>query len=188
MGRNRIIAVGGVKHSGKSAVGRAAAKLLRVHFFDTDDLLEELYRERFGADLQCREIFRELGEDSFRQLEADAVSDLLDRAPEFRAVLALGGGAVSNERIDWRRGNIFRVMLEVDREVVRKRILGSGIPPFLGETVEEFEARFPEWFQLREAACRRWAGLVFRPDPALTPAQNAEKLCQAVADSTRGRI
>ena len=188
MGRNRIIAIGGVKHSGKSAVGRAAGKLLRVNFFDTDDLLEALYRERFGANLRCREIFRELGEDAFRRLEADAVSEFLNRAPEFRAVLALGGGAVSNGRIDWNRANILRVMLETDREVVRERILASGIPPFLGETMEEFEARFPEWFQLREAACRRWAGLVFKPDPALTPAQNAEKLCQALADSTRGRI
>ena len=187
MGGNRVIALGGVKHSGKSAVGRAAGRLLRVGFFDTDELLEELYRERFGAGRKCREIFSELGEESFRRLEADAVSDFLDRASEFRAVLALGGGTVSNGLVDWKRGNVLRVMLEVDQDVARERILASGIPPFLGSTVEEFQRRFPEWFRLRDAACRRWAGLVFKPDPTLPPARNAEKLCLAVADSMKGR-
>ena len=75
----------GMPGSGKSTVGRAAAELLDRPFYDAD---EEIQR-RAGKTIP--ELFAREGEDAFRELEHQVLTDLGKRGG---GVIAAGGGAV----------------------------------------------------------------------------------------------
>ena len=169
--------LGGVKHCGKTTLGSAAAEIIDASFADTDALLEKLYAESNGEKICCRDIFRTIGEESFRRLEAEAVSTFTNSA-RGRWIIALGGGAVANKFINWQELPVMRVMADVPEDTVRKRILASGIPPFLGNDIAEFNVAFPEWFAQRRKSCLAWAEMIFTPDPEISPAENARHLAE----------
>jgi len=75
--------------SGKSTVGKALAKSLRVGFLDTDKVVEKNYGKKIS------DIFVDQGEEFFRDLEFEALNSCL---LEENVVLALGGGAPIPER------------------------------------------------------------------------------------------
>ena len=81
------VALIGFMATGKSAVGRLAARRLKVPFIDTDALIEE----REGP---IAEIFAVRGEQVFRGIERDVVVKVLETALREPCVVALGGGAV----------------------------------------------------------------------------------------------
>ena len=85
--RASVVALVGFMAAGKSAVGRLAAKRLKVPFIDTDVLIEE----REGP---IAEIFAARGEQAFRGIERDVVVEVLVAALREPCVVALGGGAV----------------------------------------------------------------------------------------------
>lgn len=117
----------GIKHSGKSSVGRAIAEILDIPFADSDDMIVQ----REGSGRSVREIFREEGEEFFRKLEADVLTALADSPA--RQVIALGGGALSNPFVtaDVKHRLGFKVWLNTDDNVAFERILKNGLPPFL---------------------------------------------------------
>jgi shikimate kinase len=71
--------------SGKSAVGRHLAKILRMDFVDSDTDIEN----RTGVDIPF--IFEKEGEAGFRRREVDAIESLTGQS---NIVLATGGGAI----------------------------------------------------------------------------------------------
>jgi len=71
--------------SGKSAIGRSLARLLRVPFHDSDAEVER----RTGVDIPL--IFDKEGEAGFREREREAIESLTLLR---RIVLATGGGAI----------------------------------------------------------------------------------------------
>jgi shikimate kinase / 3-dehydroquinate synthase len=77
----------GLMGSGKTTVGRALAKKLNKRFIDSDHEIEA----RTGASIPL--IFEIEGEESFRQREAEVISDLTAQQD---IVLATGGGAILN--------------------------------------------------------------------------------------------
>lgn len=79
----RSLVLIGLPGSGKSAAGRLVAERIGVPFHDLDQLIEQ----RAGRTIV--RIFAEDGEPAFRQLERQAMSDLLGEPP---AVIAAGGG------------------------------------------------------------------------------------------------
>jgi shikimate kinase len=81
----RVVLIG-LPGTGKSTTGRRLAKILRVPFADSDDLVEAEAGRSVG------EIFDAAGEAEFRRIEAVAIRSALS---QFDGVLALGGGAVS---------------------------------------------------------------------------------------------
>ena len=85
--RASAVALIGFMATGKSAVGRLAARRLKVPFVDTDALIEE----REGP---IAEIFAARGEQVFRGIERDVVVEALEAALREPCVVALGGGAV----------------------------------------------------------------------------------------------
>ena len=85
--RPSAVALVGFMAAGKSAVGRLAARRLRLPFFDSDELIAE----REGP---IAEIFAVRGEQAFRALERDVVVEVLAAALLRPCVAALGGGAV----------------------------------------------------------------------------------------------
>ena len=101
--------------SGKSAVGRQLARLLRFTFYDSDADIEA----KTGVDIAY--IFDKEGEPGFRLREKESVERLtrLDGV-----VLATGGGAVidaDNRRVLAERGTVVYLETSVDQQLERTR-------------------------------------------------------------------
>lgn len=75
----------GMPGSGKSTLGRLLAQALGKQFFDTDELIVEM------AGKTIPQIFLEDGEDTFRTLETQALSEATAKSS---CVIATGGGVV----------------------------------------------------------------------------------------------
>ncbi len=75
----------GMPGCGKSTVGKQLAKELNMDFVDTDALIEQT------AHKSIPQIFAELGETVFRDMESEVISDI---AKKQGTVIATGGGAV----------------------------------------------------------------------------------------------
>lgn len=96
--RGMGIVLVGYRGSGKTTVGRMLADRLGAQFVDLDD------RITAKAGKTIREIFDQLGEPAFREMESAALGEVLGEAGEgpeggkaAGMVLSLGGGAVERE-------------------------------------------------------------------------------------------
>ena len=108
------IFITGFSGSGKTSVGRAAARRLGWQFVDTDDLIVE----RAGKPIS--EVFAESGETFFRELERES---LVEAASGESQVISTGGGLPmdeKNRRIMERRGLV--VCLEARPETIHRRL------------------------------------------------------------------
>jgi XRE family aerobic/anaerobic benzoate catabolism transcriptional regulator len=83
-----VIALLGLRGAGKTTIGRRLARRLRVPFVELDRRIEQ------AADLSLSELFSLHGEDYYRQLERDALHDVL--AERGGMVIATGGGIVTS--------------------------------------------------------------------------------------------
>jgi shikimate kinase len=112
----------GFSGSGKSAVGRALARRLRVTFFDTDSMIEKKLQKSVHL------IFESKGETAFRSAESEIIADLTGRPRP--AVVALGGGAfqdrASRRRVD-NHGPVIYLKCS-QREIYRRVADRSGRP------------------------------------------------------------
>jgi len=124
----------GMKHCGKSTLGKALAARWGCSFFDVDPMIEATYDCDVGNRLSVREIFERHGETHFHRIEGHVVCELylkLDR-PGSLAVVALGGRTSLNSTIcELLRAIGPVVYLQVSPDVIFERIERSGIPPFL---------------------------------------------------------
>ena len=84
------LALVGFMGAGKSTVGRLVAERLGAPFVDTDALVVEGH----GS---IDRIFKERGQEYFRDVERDIVCDELMGPDEPARVMALGGGAVMSD-------------------------------------------------------------------------------------------
>jgi shikimate kinase len=113
----------GLMGSGKSSVGRLAAKALRFQFFDTDQLLVE----RAGKSIA--EIFATEGEAAFRSLETQVIESL---GLMTRCVISTGGGAVVAERNRVLLRELgFTVWLTASEEALFERVSRASHRPLL---------------------------------------------------------
>ena len=82
-----IIALLGLRGSGKTSVGRRLARRLKMPFLELDTVIAE------RAGLALGEVFSLYGEEYYRRLERDVLTDLLSAARP--SVIAVGGGLVT---------------------------------------------------------------------------------------------
>lgn len=87
---DRHVVLIGLPGAGKTSVGRRLAKELDRPFADADEQLE------LTAGCTIPRLFRERGEEAFRQLESQILAELLHR--DCPLVVAAGGGAVIREQ------------------------------------------------------------------------------------------
>jgi XRE family aerobic/anaerobic benzoate catabolism transcriptional regulator len=83
----RIVALLGLRGAGKTTVGKQLARRLRVRFVELDRRVEQL------AEMSLAEIFSLYGEEHYRRLERDALSQVIQENRPM--VLATGGGIVA---------------------------------------------------------------------------------------------
>jgi shikimate kinase / 3-dehydroquinate synthase len=132
---DRHVALIGFMGAGKSTVAAEVARLLERPLVDLDRELEG----ELGAPIP--QIFVERGEPAFREAEEElAVEALADPVP---AVLALGGGAPTSQRVrEALRERALTVQLEVDVDEAWERVAGTGRP--LALDAERFRQLFDE--------------------------------------------
>ena len=170
------IALCGIKHSGKTSVASALARITGGTFFDTDEFLAALFAARTDRHLSVREIYRELGETRFRLLEAEAVR-LLPAGEDGGRIVALGGGVLTNPNFtpEDRASLGFLCWLDTPDDVAYERILRNGLPPFLAREADP-RAAFGKMNDERRIVFRKNADLVLRPEPESTPEETARAI------------
>ncbi len=173
--RNQSLVLIGLKHCGKSGVGRLLARELGRPCYDADFLLEELYHTRCSQRLGCREIYAKLGKSGFDHLQLETLQQFFARFSMSASVLSLGGGAGDLDEVGQMLAgeNCRVVLLEEELETLFERISAKGpdnLPPFLQSVAPEtgaiettsFAAALAEFCRLGEARLRRyrsWADL-----------------------------
>ena len=172
----RRVALCGIKHCGKTLLGRALSKALGVPFFDTDELLQA------DAGKPVRALYREVGEARFRELEAETVRRFTASAPG-RAVVALGGGVVSNPVLSPDDLHALGLILWLDVPVPTafERMAREGFPPFLADKADPF-GEFNRICDTRRPVFRAAADAVLEL-PEVLPAEEAIDLMLAVLES-----
>jgi shikimate kinase len=160
------IALTGFMCAGKTTVARALAARLGCAMLDTDDRIVE----REGRSIEA--IIEGDGEPRFRQLERDALGDILER--DEARVIALGGGtwASAENRALIAAHGCLTVWLDAPFELCRRRIEKSADARPLARDPE----RARELYEARRAAYELAALRV-----EITEARSAEDTAAEIA-------
>lgn len=154
---------------GKSAVARSLARMVQMPFVDLDARIER----QIGCCIA--EFFAQHGEDSFRQIETQHLTQVASR----RGVISLGGGVPTQEpnrdvlQTAARNGALV-VYLQTSAPVLAQRIrLSPGKRPLIdgeGElSLQETQKRVEELMAGREAHYLECANLVVATDNDTIP-------------------
>ncbi len=139
----------GYMASGKTTLGRRAARLLGVEFIDLDSYIESRYRKRID------ELFAERGEAGFRDIERR----MLHEVAEFDSVLiATGGGTPCfYDNMSYMRSRGVTLYLEASVEAVCRRLLVAKVkrPLVEGKTPEELQDYVAGMLRQRETYYRQ---------------------------------
>lgn len=138
----KSICLTGFMGSGKSSVGKILACLLKVDFFDSDELIAEKLGMTIGHIFKC------YGETYFRSREAE-VLEILGQKPPGSCVIATGGGAVLQPgSIAALRKNGLIVYLDLSAAEAYDRIKEMDDRPLL--QVEQPLEKMEELFVMRK--------------------------------------
>ncbi|MGP5495927.1 shikimate kinase [Corynebacterium flavescens] len=147
--RPRIVLVG-PPGAGKSTIGLRLAHALNCELVDSDDLVAAEYGK------SCGEVFAELGEPKFREVEARIVAQAL----ESKGVVSLGGGAVLSEATRELLDRHTVIYLEITAEEGASRTAGDNSRPVLqsadpiGHYRTLLEARHPLYTEVADFKIR----------------------------------
>lgn len=154
LGKQNIFLIGPMG-SGKSAVGKLLARLVRARFYDSDTEIER----RTGVDIPY--IFDKEGESGFREREREIIADLTSYEG---VVIATGGGAIileENRRYLGERGVVVYLETSIAQQVDRVQH-GKTQRPLLHNV--DPEARLVELMQTREQLYTSIADFTVRTD------------------------
>jgi len=115
----------GFKSCGKTHFGNLLSKQLHIPFIDTDTLIEK----RYASPLSVREIYSQVGQETFRALETEAIQAIPQNPSR---IISLGGGAVLNlNNISYLKGLGKLIYLKINFQTAQNRILQTPLPAFI---------------------------------------------------------
>lgn len=129
--------------AGKSTVGALLARRLHWHFADSDQVIEQQTGSAIG------QIFEQLSEPTFRQIEANVIREL---AQQENTVLAIGGGSLETPETRAALASMEDgcvIFLEAPLEVLITRCIeqpGAPVRPVLADRehlAKRWETRLP---------------------------------------------
>lgn len=177
----------GMKHCGKSTIGRALAEREGCAFYDVDPMIEAMHACDRGERLSVRDIFSTYGEEYFHRIEGHVVCELylkLDR-PDSRSVVALGGRTALNTTVlELLRAIGTTVYLRLKPETIYARIERAGLPPFLQGT--DPAGKFLKLYHEREPQYCRLADVVIHLDD-LDVAACVDRVITCIKEHLDGR-
>ncbi len=144
----------GPKGAGKSSVGKYVAQITGLTYFETDEMIGNLYLNTTGERKNCRQIFIERGEEYFRELETKIAQEVscIDWC------LVITGGSIMLYPPNRRkiRNDSLLIYLTANKEILWQRISKDGIPPWLSDSGNPKEKFFKE-LSLREEILQPFA-------------------------------
>lgn len=155
--------------AGKSTLARRLARALATTHTDTDDLIAARYHK------PCGEVFAELGEAAFREIEERLVYDALTGG----GVVSLGGGAVTRAGVRERLAEHAVVWVDVSAEEGAARTQAEDNRPILASADGDSVGRYRELLDAREEFYREVAHIHVRTDHRL-PAQVVTEILAAL--------
>ncbi len=178
--RRRACTLIGMKHCGKTTVGRLVAERIGAPFWDLDDLIRHCYAQQFRLETApaVRAIYRGHGKSGFHEYERAAVAEFEQRLANSGgcAVLASGGGVVDNTpAVERLAARCVVVYLDEAPEVLFERVAAGGLPPFLDSS--DPRAAFLQLWRSRDRLYRRYADHVI-----VQKARPPEEIAAAVYD------
>lgn len=160
----------GFKACGKTSVGQHLAQKQACPFVDTDRVLEALYTKENGQILSCREIYTKIGKAAFRDLEKNAIQDLITVK---NTVIATGGGiilATENRKLLRQLGQV--IYLSVSYETLLKRIKTGPVPAFM---TGDWDTEFAQIYEERESLYKMNADKIVN-----TESKTVEEIAQSI--------
>ncbi|MEO0373318.1 MAG: shikimate kinase [Cyanobacteria bacterium P01_A01_bin.17] len=159
----------GMMGAGKSTTGQLLAQKLSYQLFDSDTLITQL------AGTSINQIFAEQGEDTFRKLETQVLSEL---SAYTRLVVSTGGGIVTQPS-NWshlQQGIV--VWLDVPLEHLWKRIQADASRPLL-QTERPYETLEQLMQRRRHLYAQADVHTVIKPD--WTAEQVADQIIEGIS-------
>ncbi len=145
----KFLVLVGIKHSGKSSVGKIVAEQLNCTFIDVDDVIEDI------SNMSCRDLYREKGVSVFQSVELAACEKVLNTLSHkddsshmvnndnFCAVVATGGGLCNNSRAVTvlKNSNVSLCYLSVPENIACNRIIENSkkrgsYPPYIVKSIK----------------------------------------------------
>ncbi len=161
----------GMKHCGKSTLGKALSHSWDCSFFDVDELVENAFRAEECQGMTVREILAHYGEKGFRKREERTIVDLFEKIKKSDSdslrkgetinnyVIALGGRIPLNPRLQPILKKMgLNIFLDLDAEEAWQRVARAGMLSFLKSSNPRKE--FLDLYREREPHYRRQADLV----------------------------
>lgn len=186
-----VIILLGLKHSGKSTLGKRLAKALGYTFYDTDYCIEE------EIGMSVRDLYNQKGAGAFLKAEEDICKKLSENPDEVNMIISTGGGICDNApalnhlktsgRFVFLKNNldssVFRVMKKISTD---ENGNFTGVPAFIRsqnpETLDDIKkmlcAKFKERAELYEKISDV---IVVLPEASIE--DNVERLLNAVKKS-----
>ncbi len=167
------IVLTGFMGTGKTTVGKLLAKLLDYQFVDTDEVIEQ------HAGRSIPEIFVQLGEPTFRQMEVKAAQTLGQQA---QLVISTGGGMMLNSvNVDalGHEGMIFCLVATPDEILSRLQHDSEHPRPLLAAA--DPRKRIAEILQARQSAYNRFPQIVTSRKEPIDVAQELLTLVRAAS-------
>ncbi|WP_026461945.1 shikimate kinase [Adhaeribacter aquaticus] len=133
----------GMPGAGKTTIGQLLSAELNMPFIDLDEYIEAQQGKT------VREIFAAEGEVFFRELEKNALHELVQKAEG--AIVATGGGAPCfHNNMEFMNEVGTTIYLKAPEEILVERLLGYGHRPLIaGKTPEEVKLFISETLSKR---------------------------------------
>lgn len=180
----------GIKHCGKSTLGRMLGEQFNYPFFDTDDVITEMTGKT------PREIYQQQGAEAFMEAEARACDYLgryLASLGEDEYVIATGGGICNNQQaLDSLHKLGFFLFLEVPEKVAAQRIIDEiqwedgvmkNLPAYIEQenpsSPDDVACIFSRFYQQRSSQYRKLAQITCALKGE-TPEENCQLLTEAL--------
>ena len=114
--------------SGKSTIGKALSKKLKMNFADVDDIIQKKFS------ISIAKIFKTKGQEKFREIEEEESIKLINKKG---LVIALGGGGFINQKIrELIKRNSLSFWLDVDYKELFKRVKDKKNRPLVNNNTE----------------------------------------------------
>ena len=112
----------GMPGSGKSTIGKLLSEKLKYSFFDTDQEIEKIEKNKI------KNIFSIKGEDYFRSVETQVFNELVERK---KIVISTGGGLILNNLEKLKLS--FNIYLYCNIDVLIQRASRNNLRPLLSQ-------------------------------------------------------
>jgi chorismate synthase len=114
---------------GKSTISEMLSKALNVQMIETDDVIVDLYEKKTGQKKNCALICDEIGENKFRELEADAVEEISQ--VDWKIISTGGSTMLNSELRNTLRRNSIIVFLYNSPQDLFDRYIKTKPPAYL---------------------------------------------------------